>query len=178
MPLRLSAGSLPYRPFPRSNPICWMDGGGPWAAMMLVNPSWMSVRELLCRLRLTLPRPAQDTLHRVIRFMASVFVDWALTLRHLNHCRPRFRPRGRIVDREFVPERVLAGARETFDQMCVCTGAFETRFALKIDAVDNQCITLPVSARVPTPLTNAPMRTPVQGDDASAVDHFIKNHNI
>src|ERR1700731_2112036 len=115
-------------------------------------------RESLCRLRLTLPRAAQDTFHRVIAFMAGVFVDRTLTLRHLNHCRPKFRPGGRIVDREFVHERVFAGARETLDNVCVRTGAFETRLALEIDGVDHQRITLPMSARVPTPLTNPPMR--------------------
>src|SRR5579863_853547 len=143
-----------------------------------VNAAQPGGWELLCRLRLTLPGAAQDAFHRVIAFMAGVFDDGTLTLRHRDHCRPRFRPRGRIVSREFVQERFLAGARETLDQMCVRTGTFETRLALEIDGVDNQRITLPMSARVPIPLTNAPMRTRVQGDDASAVDHFIKNHNM
>src|SRR5262252_6895320 len=125
----------------------------------------MRARELLCGLRLAQPRAAQDTFHRVIRLMTGVFVDRTLTLRHRNHCRPRLRPRGRIVDREFVQELVVAGARETLDQMCVRTGAFETGLALEIDGVDDQGITFPMSPRVATPLTNAPMRTRVQGND-------------
>src|ERR1700685_4519557 len=104
----------------------------------------MRARELLCPLRLTLPRAAQDTFHSVVALMAGVFVDRTLTLRHLKHCRPRLRPGGWIVDREFVPERVLAGARETLDHVCVRTGAFETRLALKIDGVNHQRITLPM----------------------------------
>src|SRR5258708_37139371 len=145
---------------------------------MLVNPRGMRARELFCRLRLTLPRAAQDTFHRVIGFMTGVFVDRTLTLRHLDRCRPRSRPGGWIVDREFVLEHVRAGARETLDQVCVRTGAFQTRLAFEINGVDNQRITLPMSTRVSTPLTNGPMWTRVQGDDATAVDHFVENRNM
>src|SRR5258708_19700926 len=140
---------------------------------MLVNPRGMRARELFCRLRLTLPRAAQDTFHRVIGFMTGVFVDRTLTLRHLDRCRPRSRPGGWIVDREFVQERVLAGARETLDQVCVRTGAFQTRLAFEIDGVDHQRITLPMSTRVSTPLTNAPMWTRVQGYDTIFIAHFF-----
>src|SRR5258708_23334632 len=57
---------------------------------MLVNPREMRARDLFCRLRLTLSRAAQDTFHRVIGFMAGVFVDRTLTLRHRNRYRPSF----------------------------------------------------------------------------------------
>src|ERR1700740_2087991 len=62
--------------------------------------------------------------------------------------------------------------------MCIGARAREARFASEIRRIDHESITLPVANRVSPPLTNGAVRTPIQRDNASAVDHFVENHHI
>jgi hypothetical protein len=123
-------------------------------------------------------RSGEDAGQGVIRLVTRVFVDRILTLQHRKRCCPRSRPHGRIVDREFVEERVGVGAREAFDKMHVRAGAREARLAFEIRRVNHQGITLPAAARISLPLANVPMRTPIQGDDAELVDHLVENRHV
>src|SRR5579859_6801877 len=61
--------------------------------------------------------------------------------------------------------------------MRIGTRSGQARFALEIYGIDNESIPLPMANRVSPPLANAPVWTPIQRDDASAVDHFIENHD-
>jgi hypothetical protein len=121
---------------------------------------------------------SEDASHGVIPLVTGVFVDGIPTLAHRNHCCPRSCPHRRIFDSELVEERVSVGAREAFDQVRVRAGVWQAGFAFEIRRVDNQRVSLPVATRVSHPLTNVPMGTPIQRDDACVVDHFVENHDV
>jgi hypothetical protein len=140
---------------------------------LLRSPLGGLFRSLLCD-----ARSSEDASHGVIPLVTGVFVDGIPTLAHRNHCCPRSCPHRRIFDSELVEKRVSVGAREALDQVRVLARVGQAGFALEIRRVDNQRVSLPVAARVSLPLTNAPMGTPMQGNDASVVDHLVENHDI
>src|SRR5262249_18001821 len=114
-------------------------------------------------------RTGKDASQSVISFVTGVFVDRIVPLRHRNHGGPWSRPRARVVDRELVEERIGVGARKALDQVRVRTGSCKARLALEIFRLHNERSPLPVAARHPLPLTNAPVQASIQWDDASVV---------
>src|SRR5262245_8364942 len=88
----------------------------------------------------------EDAGHRVVRLMTGVFVDRLFALPHRNHGGPGLGPHRRIVDSEFVLQRIGAGAREALDQVRIRAGARKIRPALEIDRVDDKRVALPMPA--------------------------------
>src|SRR5262249_19222354 len=81
---------------------------------------------------------------------------------------PRPRPNGRILGRDLVIERSRSRPRPAFDQVQVFARTLEIGLRTEIRHVDDECIALPVAARVAIPLANIgrQMRTPVHDDVA------------
>src|SRR5262249_57714058 len=84
----------------------------------------------------------------VILFVTRELVDRGVDARQQTVDRPRFRPRGRIVDREFITERLWTGEREAFDELQAICGAAEISILVKISCFDNERGALPMAARV------------------------------
>src|SRR5262245_226331 len=59
-------------------------------------------------------------------------------------------------------------------------GSSEVRLFGEVCGVDDERIALPTASRVPSPLANVlgQMRTPVQRDHTSVVDHLVENHHV
>ena len=68
----------------------------------------------------------------IVPFMTRVFVERSLRFVHRDFCGPRLGPRRLIVDREFVKERVLVGASETFDDAQMLAGSSEICLVVEI----------------------------------------------
>src|SRR6266851_3775777 len=100
---------------------------------------WLS---LGCFLRGASPR--KDVCHRVVSLVARVLKNHIGGLRHGKLCRPRAGPCRRIVDGEFVQERVCADACKPFDQVEITAGSSEGRrgeevgVSVEVRRVDDQ----------------------------------------
>src|SRR5207245_5314744 len=103
-----------------------------------------------------------------------------LCLGRENCCGPGRGPCHRIGDREFVEERLGGDAGETLDHMQSRAGSPEVRLVSEIRCVDDQRIAFPSSTRLSPPLPDVLwyMRTAVQRNDASVVDHFGEYHHV
>jgi hypothetical protein len=82
-----------------------------WETRRLLLPGRRSCR------RLVRAGTTENPDKAVITLVTRVFIDRKLPLRHSNLRRPGPGPRRRVIDREFVQQRVRADARETFNQL-------------------------------------------------------------
>src|SRR6266849_5935367 len=125
------------------------------------------------------PRPAEDAFHAAgVAFVTRVLEERTFRLRHGNRCAPGLRPRRRVIGRELVLDRVVAGTGEALDQMKMLAGASEVCLVRKVDGIDDQRIARPVAARVAHPPPDGSMRTPVHRDDARVMNHLVENHDV
>src|SRR5207302_251073 len=116
----------------------------------------------------------------VISLVTGVLEDRTCRLlpRHLR--RPGSCPGRRIVDRELIADAVLVHAREALGQPHALARALERELVREVRRVNDQCLTLPMTAVAPGPLPNAwrQMRTSVQRNDANVVEHLGENHHV
>src|SRR5438105_9400776 len=89
----------------------------------------------------------EDAPHRVVAFMAGIFVDRLVALQHWNDRLPGLRPHGGIIHGELVGERIGSGAGEPLDQVRVRARACDIGPALEIDRVHDEGVALPMTAR-------------------------------
>src|SRR2546426_5629585 len=119
----------------------------------------------------------QDTRHSVISLVTGVLENPALALPPGNCGRPGFRPGCWILECDFVIDRVGIETREALDHMQAAGRTSEVRLVGEIRRIDDQCVAVPMAARVAEVLADAlvQMRTPVQRDDSSFMNHFVEN---
>src|SRR2546428_108056 len=114
----------------------------------------------------------KNVYHRVIGFMARIFVDRSVHRSHRNLARPRLCVHARIVNGELVQEDVRGGPREAFDHTHLLIRALSSAalshrsakpapFPVKVDRFDDKGIPFPMATRVAHPLTYVPMGPPI-----------------
>src|SRR5207244_4621329 len=124
--------------------------------------------------------PGENTDHSLGRLVTRVLIDLAVSQLRRSHGCPGFRPRRRIVDRDFVVDSVRADACKTFDGGQVLVRSPKVTLGRVIGCVDDQSVALPVTDRVTEPLPDVlpDMRAPIQRDDASVMDGLHENGDI
>ena len=112
--------------------------------------------------------------------MASILIHLAATLSPWDRHFPGPRPGRRVIERDFVIQSVRIKARKSFDHMQAVGGTPEIRFIGEVCCIHDERIAFPVPARVTEPQTHTcvQMWTPVDGNNAGFVDHFIKNDHL
>src|SRR5215468_5082061 len=95
--------------------------------------------------------PCEHVLHAVVPFIAGVLKDGPLRLGARHFCFPRLGPRVRVVNREFVLHRFLAGASQAFGQFEIPACSLEGNFVVKVRGFYNESVPFPVSARIAQP---------------------------
>src|SRR5262245_60270176 len=93
----------------------------------------------------------EHVLHAVVSFITGVLKYGPGGLGGRHFCFPRLGPRVRVVNREFVPHRFLAGASQAFGQFKIPACSLEGNFVVKVRGFDNESVPLPVSARIAQP---------------------------
>src|SRR5882672_6795309 len=106
---------------------------------------------LLFALFLLVPGAAENVGEGVIALVTGVLIDPLVALRHRQLCRPRARERCRVVDGEFVEQRVRVRAREALGQVEILTGAAERILIGEVGRVDDEGVAVPATARVAEP---------------------------
>src|SRR5262249_52873172 len=99
---------------------------------------------------------------------------------HWNLPGPASRERLRVIDGEFIEQRIRIGTRETFNEMQVLSRTSEVRFVGKIRGVDDERISFPMSTRVSHPLLDSlwKMRSSIHRNDARVVDLLVKDDDV
>src|SRR3989442_12663287 len=125
--------------------------------------------------------PGENVDQGVISLAARVLEHGAIRTAQGNDCGPRFRPRGWIVDRKLVLNRVRIAASEVLGNLqglgiCVLGDSVRS----EIGGLDDERVTLPMAPGVSMPPVDisGKMRTAIQGDDARLAAPFRFNQHV
>ena len=94
--------------------------------------------------------------------------------------RPGPGPHRLILDGEGVPDRIVRHPGEALNHAKVVAGPLERILPIEIRGGDDQRVSLPAAPREPDPLPDLVwrLRTSVQRDHPSVVDHLGENHHV
>src|SRR2546427_6476233 len=126
------------------------------------------------------PSAGQGVVQAIIPFVTGVLKYRTYRFLPRHFCRPGSCPRRRIFDRELIADRVLGHAREALGQTHLLARALERELVREIRRFDNERLALPMTAGTSCPLPDVwrQMRTSVERNDASIVQHLGKNHHV
>ena len=86
--------------------------------------------------------------HRVVAFVASVFVNLLGRLAHRNLRGPRLGERRGIVDRKLVHQDIGRGAREALGQLQLVARSALARLVGEVGGLHHQRVAFPMTARI------------------------------
>jgi hypothetical protein len=98
---------------------------------------------------------AEDPEQTIVAFMAGVLIKRNTAGDHRDLRLPGFREHRRVIDREFVEKRIGSGLREALCKTEIFVGSPEFAFVGEIRRFDDECISLPMAARITEPLTDS-----------------------
>src|SRR5262245_40174768 len=126
------------------------------------------------------PCANQRVVQPVIAFVTRMLEYRALAFHQRQLSRPGSAPHGWIVDREAVLDHIVGHAREPLDDAQVLARPRERILAVEVCGFYDERLALPAAARDPNPLTDRCRRlwAPVEGNNASVVDHRGENHDV
>src|SRR4030095_11414038 len=102
------------------------------------------------------PRTSEDASeHFDVPFVARELLDVVLGCAQANDGGPWLHPRGRIIDRHLVVDRVGARPRETLREMQAIRRAHEVALRREVRRVDDERVAFPMAARVAVQLRDA-----------------------
>src|SRR5262245_52382498 len=179
--IRRQSGKSPAAMLLRSRMRFWKT----WqAAMTPLGIQPLPARTSLRRIRLfglcgliCGARSGENGGHRVVAFVAGIFVDRLVALAHRNNNGERPRPYARIIDGELVLQCVGIDTGEFLDEAQVRAGVRETRLAFEVDRFNDQRVALPVAPRITPPKRDVPMWTSVERNDPRIVDHLVDDRD-
>src|SRR5262245_13065781 len=90
-------------------------------------------------------RTAEDVAQRVVALMAGVFVHLVRRRRPRILCRPRTRPRLRILDGELIAQRPGVEPRETLGDLQVFRRSPEARLVGEVRRLDDALVAVPAA---------------------------------
>src|SRR4030095_673006 len=146
--------------------MAWCRPTSPSPSRFPTRARFSPRRTLLFLLLPLRPRALQDEFESRVAFVTRVLVDEIVGVPERHHQRPRARPGRRIVEGDFVVDRLRTYPGEALGELELLGSGPET--GLQVAGLDHQGVALPPAARIAGPLVHAcPSMGPVvQRNDA------------